>query len=289
MSGTPIQDFPALLGPHLKKQTSPGHGPFFSIEEQPLRQVSGATGRTLAESMRDCLKLGIWPERFRANRGAYTENDQIRLLESTVALLGAGGLGGTAATLLARAGVGRLIICDGDCFAESNLNRQLFSTTSRLGLNKAFCAAEDIRAFNPAVEVVVHPVFADEGNIKGILGQAMAVVDCLDNMPARYLAERTARELGKPFIHGAIAGQEGLMMTIFPEDPGLESVYSGEPAAKSGSAETLLGTPAVTPAILAGLEAQETINILLSRKPLARRKLLHLDLTIPELEINNLA
>lgn len=276
--------FRALLEPDLIQNEPPGQDPFFSVGEQALIRLANGCDRSLTETMADCLKLGVWPERFRANRGTFSTADQLRLLKSSVALIGAGGLGGAAALFMARVGIGRLIICDGDHFVESNLNRQAFSNLDRLGLNKAICAAEEIRRINPVVEVVLFPTFATDANLPDILREAEVVVDCLDNLTTRLTVERAARRRGIPFVHGAIAGLEGFVMTVFPEDPGLEALYGQTAASKADSAETVLGTPAVTPVLVAGLQASETINILLKRQTLARGRLLHVDLSTPAIE-----
>ena len=79
------------------------------------------------------LKQGVIPCRYLRNIGTIGPDGQIKLLQSTVAVVGAGGLGGTAIELLARQGVGHLIIIDNDRFAEQNLNRQIMSREGNLG------------------------------------------------------------------------------------------------------------------------------------------------------------
>ena len=198
-------------------------------------------------------------------------------------------MGGAVCLYLARVGVGRLIVCDGDRFDESNLNRQLLSNLERIGREKARCAAEAIESINPAVTVIPWPVWADEDNLPDILEPAQVVVDCLDNLPSRYLLEDAARRRGIPFVHGAVAGREGMIMTVLPDDPGLKDLYGPVAAAKEESAESFVGVPTITPAIIAGLQAEEAVNILLNRPLSARRKLLHVDLAVPAIEHNDLA
>ena len=118
---------------------------------------------------------------------------------------------------------------------------------------------------------------------------AQVVIDCLDNMETRFLVAKTARALERPFIHGAVAGFEGLMMTVLPQGPGLADLYGPVPSPKRETAETILGVPTVTPAILAGLQVKEALNIILERPLLASGRLIHMDLSIPSLDINNLA
>lgn len=288
MNRSSRDELTALLGPYLMEQTAPGRDNFLSVREKGLCELAARRGLTLTQVMIECLDQGLWPERFRAQRGTLTAQDQVRLLKSTVAVIGAGGLGGAVILFLARTGVGRLVVCDGDSFDESNLNRQLLADAHRLGRNKALCAAEEIKSVNPAVEVVTFPVWAAEDNLMEILGPAQVAVDCLDTMETRYMLEEAACRREIPFVHGAVAGLEGMLMTVYPKDPGLRGLYGPVPAEKKDSAETLLGVPAVTPALVAGLQATEVVNILLGRKPTARGRLLHLDLSIPAIEINEL-
>lgn len=275
----------AGLKKHLIQNTSPGQGEYASVRQPPLEALAGETGQPLSKIMARCLEAGIWPERFRAHRGTFSAAEQSKLLGSTVAIIGAGGLGGSVCLLLARAGVGHLVICDGDSFDESNLNRQFLSRMDRLGQNKALMAQEEIKAINPAVTVNVWSTWATTENLPVILESAQVVVDCLDNLPMRYHLEAAARARGIPMVHGAIAGLEALVMTVHPGGPGLANLYGPTPAAKKDSAESFVGVPTVTPAITAGLQVTEVLNILLSRRPPTSR-LLHLDLSIPEIEIN---
>ena len=205
-------------------------------------------------------------------------------MSSTVAIIGAGGLGGMVSLLLARVGVGCLRICDGDAFDESNLNRQFLSSLARLGQNKAEVAAEVIAGINPAVEVAVFPFWANEENLPEILGSAGVVIDCLDNLETRYLVEKAAVGANIPFVHGAVAGMEGFVMTVYPGDPGLIGLYGPLAASKKESAESILGVPTVTPALAAGLQVNEALFVLLGKPAPARKRLLHLDRTGPSID-----
>jgi molybdopterin-synthase adenylyltransferase len=283
-----LDDLEKNLEATLVLRQTPGSGDYRSIAEAHLLPLAQTRGETLKEVMILCLKNDIWPERFRAQRGTFTALEQAGLLQSTVAIIGAGGLGGTLVHLLARIGVGHLIICDGDRFEESNLNRQLLSNTKRLGKNKAECAREDIADLNPVTTITSYPVWAAADNIRDMLSPAQVVIDALDNMATRYLVESAAENLGIPFIHGALAGREGMLMTVFPGEPGLRNVYGPLPASKEHSAETVLGTPTITPSLIAGLQAHEAVNVLLGNDVISRSRLLHLDLTDMSIGINRI-
>ena len=115
------------------------------------------------------------------------EQGQIKLLDSRVLLIGAGGLGSPAAYYLAAAGVGILGIIDADVVDESNLQRQILHNTKRIGQYKAESARETIEALNPDVKVVTHIERLDESNVARIIADYDVIVDGTDNFPTRYL------------------------------------------------------------------------------------------------------
>lgn len=277
-----------ILAPYLAQNEVPGEEPLVSVNSEGLALLAQQRGTSLRQAMLACLARGIWPERFRANRRTFRAADQARLLESRVAVLGCGGLGGTAVLLLTRLGVGGLAICDGDRFEESNLNRQMLCTPQNLGQPKAEVAAAAAQALNPALEVSIHPMWATALNLPGILEGCQVAVDCLDNMTSRYLLAEAAQEAGLPLVHGALAGLEGLVMTVRPGDPGLKDLHGPEPVAKADSAEAVLGVPAPTPALIAALEVSETIKLLLGRPGLEPGQFLHVDLARPAMAVMSL-
>ncbi|CAO0823055.1 HesA/MoeB/ThiF family protein [Desulfarculales bacterium] len=267
-----------ILGSHLIPHEPAGQEGYYSVREVDLHELALAQGRSLREVTLDCLEAGIWPERMRPNRGTFSTQEQARLLRSRVAVIGAGGLGGMVILQLARLGVGGLIVCDGDIFEESNLNRQFLAEQASLGQNKAQVAARVVHALNPVVEMLVHAVWAYEDNLPTIIKNAQVVVDCLDTMTTRYIVEEACRQAGLPFLHGAVGGLGGMVMTVKNGDPGLAGLYGQEPAPKADSAESYLGVPAPTPAFIATLQVSEVIKLLLGWPGLGRGQVLHVDL-----------
>jgi molybdopterin/thiamine biosynthesis adenylyltransferase len=286
MEKTKLQKY---LAPFTEVHDHPGKGEYLSVNKNGLRQFAKARGISLRQAMILCLEKGIWPERFRSNRGSLTAREQAKIVDSKVAVLGAGGLGGYVVTLLARLGVGELAICDGDVFEESNLNRQLLCNLETLGREKALCAAEAAARINPAVKSTVFALWATSRNLPEILEGADVAMDCLDNLMARYELETAAKSLGIPYIHGALAGWEGFVMTVFPGDPGLSGLYGPNPVEKRDSAENVLGVPTPTPTWVATLQVAELTKVLLGRQPRDNHHLLHLDLTVPTVETLELA
>ena len=250
------------------------------LDEVHADSIAQDLGLTLLDVYRATLGLGISPRRYLRNRDGISLQDQLKLAESRVAVVGAGGLGGTVIQLLGRIGIGRLTVVDCDVFDETNLNRQVFCTREWVGRPKAPAVQAQMKAINPSVEVHAHIVRLDSANGPEILTGSQVIVDALDNVKDRLTLEALAKTLGVPFVHGALAGFEGQLMTVFPEDPGLKQIYgSGD---ESGSAanrpEFLLGVPSITPSIVATLEAMEVLKILLNRGTPFRNKMVYIDL-----------
>ncbi|MEA3340981.1 MAG: HesA/MoeB/ThiF family protein, partial [Chloroflexota bacterium] len=178
---------------------------------------------------------------------------------------------------LARMGVGRLILIDGDVFEEHNLNRQLLSGEAKLGASKVEAAQRRVAEINGAVDVTAHALMLDRENLPHLLAGADVVVDALDRLPTRLILQDGAQALGIPMVHGSIAGFLGQVMTIFPGDSGLRGLYGGQELPEQGL-EAQLGTPAATPMAVAAWEAQEVVKIIIGRGELLRNRLLLLDM-----------
>ena len=131
-------------------------------------------------------------------------------------MAGLGGLGGFLAELLARVGVGRLLLADGDHFTPANLNRQLLATEETLGLNKAVVTARRLRKINPAILAEPIVQFLTPDNLGGYLSQVQVVVDGLDTIAARQELAAGARDAGLPLVHGAVSGKFGQVSTLMP-------------------------------------------------------------------------
>lgn len=146
------------------------------------------------------------------------EEGQVKLLDSKVLCIGAGGLGSPALLYLAAAGVGTIGIVDSDVVEDNNLQRQVVHNTDRIGMLKAESAKETIGKLNPDVDVIMHPVRLDASNAKDILGGYDVIVDGCDNFDTRYVVNDASLELGKPVVHGSIFRFEGMASTFVPFD-----------------------------------------------------------------------
>jgi molybdopterin/thiamine biosynthesis adenylyltransferase len=241
-----------------------------------VRQLAHEYDLPVREVEIRALKAHILPARYERSQGTVGWEGQTKLLESTVAVVGCGGLGGWIIEGLARMGVGHLVLIDGDTFGENNLNRQAFCTETNLGQLKTEAAQERLARVNAATEVTTHPVMADEASLREMLAGADVVVDALDTLPTRLILQKVAQSLGIPVVHGAIGGYVGQVMTVFPGDEGLYALYGRGEVPEQGI-EAQLGNPAATPMMVAAWQIQEVIKILLGAGEPLRNRLLFMD------------
>ena len=231
------------------------------------------------------LQLDIMPTRYERNYNTINFSEQIQLLLSTVAVIGCGGLGGNILEMLARLGIGNLILVDGDIFNESNLNRQLLSTENYIGKGKAEAAAARIKQINSSINTSTYSLFIDSTNSQKVITGANIVIDALDNIPGRFIVEAASKDLKIPFIHGAINNMFGQVSTIFPEDKGLKSIYGSPEKYNKRNIEDCPSVPSFTPAFVASLQVAETLKIILNKGSLLRNKLLLANLETMDINI----
>ena len=224
-------------------------------------------------------------ERYIRNIKAISEEENAALFDKKVCVIGCGGLGGYIIEILARIGVGNLIVVDGDVFEESNLNRQLLSKTDLLGKSKAESAYRRVLEINPEVKVKYIYDFLDESNYSEIINNSDVAVDALDNIKTKKFLQKACEELGIPLVHGAIGGWYGQVTTIFPGDRTLDIIYKGE---EEKGQEKVLGNLPFTASYTASLQSAEVIKLLIKRGDLLRKKVLFMDLLNNESEIINL-
>jgi molybdopterin/thiamine biosynthesis adenylyltransferase/rhodanese-related sulfurtransferase len=205
------------------------------------------------------------------------EEGQLRLLESRVLLLGAGGLGSPAALYLAAAGVGKLGIVDADVVDETNLQRQVLHSLASLGEPKADSARRAIENLNPDVQVVTYRERLTSENVDRILGDGWdLILDGTDNFPTRYLVNDASVWHDIPVVHGSIYRFEG-QVTVFKPDEGpcYRCLFPQPPPPELAPSCAEGGVLGVLPGIVGSLQANETIKLLLGiGDPLVGRLLL---------------
>jgi len=266
----------------------PDKTPYRSLSVRQIEELAKRTGMPGREIERAALENGFVPERYARNMRTFSLADQAALLKSHAGVVGLGGLGGTVTEILARMGVGRLTLIDGDRFEDSNLNRQLLSSPANLTQPKAEAAAQRVRRINPSTDVTMHACFLTEQNAAVLLTGCDVVVDCLDNLRTRFDVEDACRLIGCPMVSAAVAGASGHLTVIFPQDRGLRLVYGEPQGLPLTGAEASLGTVPYSVAFLASLECAEVAKVLLGRGSLLRDKLLVADLTEAIIEVMDL-
>jgi len=244
-----------------------------------VASIAGSRRISAEEVEITALKQGIIPKRYLRNIGTIGLDGQIKLLQAIVAVVGVGGLGGTIVELLARQGVGHLIIIDNDCFTEQNLNRQIMSKESNLGEYKTIVAARRAGEINSTIKVTTFLERLTSENAQKLLSGAQVVADGLDNLPARLAVEHACRCLRIPYVYGTIAGFSGQLMSIFPDDVGLSSIYGSSNAILEQGIETKIGNPSAMPTMIAAMEVQEVVKIITGVGKPVRNQILLVDAT----------
>ena len=226
--------------------------------------------------------------RYDRNMTSLSKQECEILAGKRITIVGCGGLGGGVVEALARIGVGHLRAIDGDVFEESNLNRQLLCTEETLGREKALVAAERVRAVNSEIEIEPIVAYLGEENAPALLGGADCIVDCLDNLEARFWMAHACQNLGIPVVYGAIAGWFGQVCTVYPGDPSFVSIY-GEPFEGGGESQhKKLGNLPFTANAIAAVQSAEAVKIVLGRPGQIRNRLLMVDLldgSVDEMEL----
>lgn len=189
---------------------------------------------------------------------------QERLLAATVLVIGAGGLGAACLQYLASAGIGRIIVADGDTVELSNLQRQVIHREYSLGQNKAESAARAMREINPTCEVEALPLRLNGDALLQQVARADVVVDCSDNFPTRHAINRACFALGKPLVSGAAIRFDGQLTTFDPRDPHSPCYHCLFPDADSADEErcAVMGVFAPLVGVIGSLQASEALKLI---------------------------
>lgn len=266
-----------LLQKAAQSSSRPDGSSYVTLYYKDELDLVKRTGLTHHQIQYTALKNDILPERYARNQTTLSTSDQLDLLQAHVAIIGLGGLGGTVAEILARIGIGKLTLVDGDVFEDSNLNRQLLSTSENLGQHKADIATSRVKAVNPGVNTTpIHEYFSEKNGAR-ILQTATIAVDCLDTIPARFTLEKACKDLAIPMVSAAIAGTSGQATVIFPDDTTLSSIYGHQHQRVQKGIEMSLGTLPYAAIAMAAIECAEIVSLAISRPAELRKKLLITD------------
>jgi len=257
----------------LEKETNISHHENLSIRQIEIK----------------ALEIGVVPERYLKNIGSLGLQGQIKLLESRVAVIGIGGLGSLLIELLARVGIGELLLIDGDIFVASNLNRQILLDEKSIGSFKTDLAKKRLKAINSAVSVDIFRGFLDDENAALLLKGCNVVADGLDNIADRLMLQSICCQLNIPLVYATVAGFVGQVCSIFPGDDSLYLIYGSEKPSIDQGVELQLGNLPATVGVTAALQSQEIVKIITNIGKPVRNKLLIIDTEYGEINTIDLS
>nr|WP_321514171.1 HesA/MoeB/ThiF family protein [uncultured Pseudodesulfovibrio sp.] len=241
-----------------------------------LSQMNDIPGHAIE---RLAISEGIHPLRYLRNMQSITGEGQMRLLDSTIAQVGLGGLGGNLLEQFLRMGVGTIRAADGDHFEESNLNRQELSTLGNINKSKAQAATQRAMDINPSVTFLGTDEFLTPESLPAFISNADIVIDALGGLETRLHLQRAAAEVGIPLVTGALAGWTGYVGVVMPGDTGPADIMGLD-----NEAEGILGCPAPTVMLIASLMAAEAVKLLTDINSPLEKKMLVVDLSTATFE-----
>lgn len=205
----------------------------------------------------EALRLDVYPTRYLRNMDSISASQQFKLLKSTVAQVGLGGLGGNLLDMFLRVGIGTINATDGDHFEESNLNRQALSTPDLIDVPKAEAAKLHAERINPSVTLTARNEFLDATTLPGFIDGADIVIDALGGLETRPALQKAASDADIPLVTGALAGWTGYIGLVMPSQPGPADIMG-----TNNGAEEKLGCPSPAVAFFASLMATEAVRML---------------------------
>jgi adenylyltransferase/sulfurtransferase len=210
----------------------------------------------------------------------FTEATQDRLRRARVLIVGLGGLGCPASLYLAGAGIGTLVLCDGDDVSATNLHRQVLFDASHLGRKKVEVAAERLRMQNPHINVETIDRFADESYLRLIVADYDVVLDGTDNFSAKFAINDACEAAGVPLVYGSIFQFEGQVSVFHQKSDGVPAFSYRDlfpepppPGLSQNCGEA--GVIGVLPGVIGCLQAAEVIKLITGLgEPLSGRLLM---------------
>jgi molybdopterin/thiamine biosynthesis adenylyltransferase len=225
--------------------------------------------------MMDSHGWSPFAKRYATNKKSLSAEDQEKLHQSHVLVAGAGGLGGYVIELLARIGIGRLTIVDGDRFEPSNLNRQLLCLEDSMGSLKAEAARERVGRIDKTIVCKIVSKFLDQNQFARYIADTSIVVDALGGISSHRAVSEACMEVQIPLVTGALAGWTGIAATMLPGGPALDFLWQADDA---HDAENVLGSLAPAAATIASVQCAETIAFLTGKQPALAGRMLIIDL-----------
>ena len=215
---------------------------------------------------------------------------QLKLKNSSVICIGAGGLGSSVLLYLAAAGVGKIGIVDNDQVEKSNLQRQIIHETNTVGNLKIESARERIKRLNPNTEVLIFQKRINSKNVLDIIKDFDVICDCSDNFGTRYLINDACLILNKPLVFGSVQGFEGQVsvFNLFQNSPNLRDLLPESPSRKTVPSCREFGVIGVSTGLIGVLQSNEIIKIILEKGEILDGKILIFNLLTMKIKKLNL-
>lgn len=203
---------------------------------------------------------------------------QQKIMQTSVLVVGVGGLGNVVSSYLTAAGIGKLVMIDADTVSTNNLQRQILYRESQVGKSKALEAQKSLQELNSQVEIIAYNEYFNEENAKKLVEDVDIVVDATDNYKTRYLINDVCVRLNKPFIYGAIADFTG-QVSVFNYKNGAtyRCLYPDEHEMIASQKQTV-GVLGILPGIIGCLQVNEVLKLICGYGNLLNDKLLQMDL-----------
>ena len=212
-------------------------------------------------------------ERYSRQILIWGAEGQLKLKESSVTIVGLGGLGSIISLYLVAAGIGKLFIVDKSKVKLDNLNRQILYTINDIGKNKALIAREKLLKLNPNVDIEAYPETFDEKIGDKLVSKSDLVIDALDNWETRIILNKICVKYRKTLIHGGVSENYGQLMVIIPgKTPCLQCIFPQKIERRE-----IFPIFGPIPGIIGSLEALEAIKILTNYAQPALNKLIFFD------------
>ena len=215
---------------------------------------------------------------------------QLKLKNSAVVCIGAGGLGSSVLLYLAAAGIGKIGIVDNDQVEKSNLQRQIIHETNTVGSLKIDSARERINRFNPNTQVVTFHERINPDNILDIVNEFDIICDCSDNFGTRYLLNDACIILKKPLVFGSVQGFEG-QISVFnlnKNSPNLRDLLPESPSRNNVLSCEEFGVVGVSTGLIGVLQVNEIIKIILKKGDILDGKIMIFNLLNMNIKTLNL-
>ena len=197
---------------------------------------------------------------------------QLKLLKSSVCVIGSGGLGSPNLLYLAAAGIGNIGIIDFDVVELSNLNRQIIHNTNDLGREKIISASEKIKLLNPKVKIDTFNIKMDCSNIRNIIKNYDFIIEATDNFEAKFVINDGCVLEKKPFSTAGVMEFIGQTMSVIPYQTGcFRCIFDSYSNKNDGKVWGILGSVAGT---IGTIQVTEAIKYLMGYGELLFNRLL---------------